>query len=115
MIMFTKDTACYIAKLLENKSNFLYEKLVFDDGLQTCQVVAVTQITEDFECNGMTMSVPVGYRFSLDGGNELNVSFGDESVDLIVVPETHTLERSSNESQGSIKSWITAGVHKYHF
>jgi len=115
MIMFTKDTACYIAKSLANKSDLLYEKLVFDDGLKTCQVIAATQITEDFECNGMTMSVPVGYRFSLDGGNELNVSLSDKSVDLIVAPETQIPEGNSNEPPGSINGWIAAGVHKYHF
>jgi hypothetical protein len=83
MIIFTADSARQIVQLMEAEPALLDGCLFFNDGLQACKVIGSTRISEDFECNGMSMAVAVGYRFMLDGGNELHVPLGNDAVRII--------------------------------
>jgi len=109
MIIFTADSARHIIKLLDTSDGRPVDFLFFNDGSLTRKVVKITRVCEDFDCNGMTMEIPQGYHLQLEDGNTMRLA-----LDVSGTPPMKPMATSQDEP-GTLKSWIEAGVHLYHF
>ncbi|MEW7864668.1 hypothetical protein [Aeromonas diversa] len=109
MIVFTADSTRHIIKLLDTGYGSPVDFLFFNDGTLIRKVIEITRVSEDFDVNGMTMAVPLGYHLRLEDGNTLGLSLGNsEMLHVATTPQ-------SQDEPGSLKSWIEAGVQHYHF
>lgn len=112
MITFTINSASYITQLLDVTCNRPVDFLFFNDGHLTFKVIGITQDCECFESNGMTVSVPVGYRLYLESGDELRLNVKNGAHELPSLdPET----QECNKKPGTIASWIKGGVNDFYF
>lgn len=107
MIIFTADSVRHITKLLDGQP---VDYLFFNDGALTRKVVKITRVCEEFDCNGLTMEVPLGYHLTLEDGKVMGLA-----LDTSGTPHTEEAISAIQEEPGSLKSWIEAGVDRYHF